>query len=110
MKNSGFIVKTCKVKAKITDNEDEAGITKISLKLEKNQNSDENKKDDDKDIVEDVENRMVSEIQKIKKVDTNISKKPGNNEDSKLENSDIQNLKKFLIKEYEVNEKCLEIN
>ena len=110
MKNSGFIVKTCKVKAKITDNEDEAGITKISLKLEKNQNSDENKKDDDKDIVEDVENRMVSEIQKIKKVDTNISKKPGNNEDSKLENSDIQNLKKFLIKENEVNEKCLEIN
>ena len=110
MKNSGFIVKSCKVKARITDNEDEAGITKISLKIEKNQNSDENKSDDNKDSVEDVENRMVSEIQKIKKVDTNISKNTPNKEDSKLENSDIQNLKKFLIKEYEVNEKCLEIN
>lgn len=107
MKNSGFIVKSCKVKARITDNEDEAGITKISLKIEKNQNVDEN---NDKDNVEELENKMVTEIQKIKKIDTNISKNAPNNEDSKLENSDIQNLKKFLIKEYEVNEKCLEIN
>ena len=109
MKNSGFIVKSCKVKARITDNEDEAGITKISLKIEKNQNVDENKNNDE-DNVEELENKMISEIQKIKKVDINITKNAPNNEDSKLENSDIQNLKKFLIKEYEVNEKCLEIN
>ena len=30
--------------------------------------------------------------------------------ETSLEKSDIQNLKQFLIEEYEVNEKCLEIN
>lgn len=31
-------------------------------------------------------------------------------ENTKVKKSDIQNIKKFLIEEYGVNEKCLEIN
>ena len=30
--------------------------------------------------------------------------------EEKVTNTDIQNIKKFLIEEYGVNEKCLEIN
>ena len=44
---------------------------------------------------------------KIKKVNT---KKIEEDKETSLEKSDIQNLKQFLIEEYEVNEKCLEIN
>ena len=45
VEKQGYTVKTCKVKAKISDNENDTGITKIKLKVEKNtQNKDESKK------------------------------------------------------------------
>ena len=55
---------------------------------------------------------MIAEIQKIKPVDTTIKKEEPKKEqeESKVNNADIQNIKKFLIEEYGVNEKCLEIN
>ena len=56
-------------------------------------------------------------IQKIKTINTtieskqeDISKSEEKSKTQKLDKSDIQNIKKFLIEEYEVNEKCLEIN
>ncbi|MBR3002099.1 MAG: stage III sporulation protein AF [Clostridia bacterium] len=105
VEKQGFTVKSCKVKAKISDNENETGISKISLRLEKNI------KDDEKtEIKQDLENKIINEVQKIKKIDTRISNEEQNDENTKLEKSDIQNLKMFLIQEYEVNEKCLEIN
>ena len=63
----------------------------------------------------DVENKVVTEIQKIKTIDTTINKeeksnKKGNTQDENVTKAEIQNLKKFLIEEYEVSEKCLEIN
>lgn len=67
-----------------------------------------------------IENKVVTEIQKIKPIDTNVKIKNTTdnninnsretNKEKKLTRSDIQNIKKFLIEEYEVNEKCLEIN
>lgn len=107
IEKQGFVVKSCKVKAKISDNEEDTGITKITLRLERNA---ENKEKQAEEKSKDIENKIVSEIQKIKKIDTNISKDENLETDTKLEKSDIQNLKQFLIKEYEVNEKCLEIN
>ena len=71
---------------------------------------------------ENLENKLVSEIQKIKKVDTTINKETTknnnitNNQDSKKEENndiskmDIQSIKKLLMEEYEVSEKCLKIN
>ena len=55
----------------------------------------------------------MTEIQKIKKIDTNIGEAKHENEkqDNKnIDKSDIQNIKKFLIDEYGVNENCLEIS
>ena len=55
---------------------------------------------------------MVTQIQKIKPVDTTIKQEENTKEekDNKINKTDIQNIKKFLIEEYGVNEKCLEIN
>lgn len=104
VEKQGFNVNYCRVRAKISDDENDTGITNIKLKVEKNiENIEENS-------TSDIEEKIVNEIQKIKKVDTNISKVSNSENSSKLDNSDIQNLKMFLIKEYEVNEKCLEIN
>lgn len=100
VEKKGYKVSMCKVDAKITKNEEETGITKIKLKVEK---TGEVKQEENSSI----ENQIVTQVQKIKKVNT---KKIEEDKETPLEKSDIQNLKQFLIEEYEVNEKCLEIN
>ena len=105
LEEQGYIVKSCKVQATITQDEDKTGITKIKLKIEKNMN----KAEEEKSQEDEMEDRLVAEIQKIKKVTTKITTVNTGN-DPNLERQDIQNLKQFLIKEYGVNEKCLEIN
>ena len=53
------------------------------------------------------QNKIVTEIQKIKEINTKIEKEQNN---EKVSKTDIQNLKKFLIDEYGVDEKWLQIN
>ena len=98
--NKGYDVTTCKVDAIISGNEEEAGIKKIVLKIEKNE---ENLKQES----EEVEEKLVKEVQKIKSVE--ISTKNKENKE-KVTDADISNLKKFLKEEYGVDEKCLKIN
>ena len=96
----GYEIKNCDVNAKISDNEEETKINKIKIKAIKSENKANSE--------EEMENKIITEIQKIKPVEINTKSK---NEDiEKLSKTDIQNIKKFLIDEYGVNEKCLEIN
>lgn len=112
LKEKGYEVNSCKVKAQISDKEEETKITKIKIKVQKSQ---EEVKPSEK---ENIENKVVAEIQKIKPIDTSIQKqedmkKEENEADdkkTKVNRADIQNIKKFLIEEYGVSEKCLEIN
>ena len=112
LKEKGYEVNSCKVKAQISDKEEETKITKIKIKVQKSQ---EEVKPSEK---ENIENKVVAEIQKIKPIDTSIQKqedmKKEENEaedkKTKINRADIQNIKKFLIEEYGVSEKCLEIN
>ena len=112
LKEKGYEVTTCKVKAQISDKEEETKITKIKVKVHKPQEDTIQKKE------EDLENQIVTQIQKIKPIDTTIQQEEKEkseessqeNKSTKVNKSDIQNIKKFLIEEYGVNEKCLEIN
>ena len=105
LEQQGYKVKSCKVNAQISDKEEENKISQIKIEAEKS--SQEEKKDN-------LENQIVTQIQKIKPVDISANdeknKSDNNEKEKKLDKSDIQNIKKILIKEYEVNEKCLKIN
>ena len=62
-----------------------------------------------------MENKIVEEIQKIQKVEISISgkeqeKSSNEEEKSNITKTDIKIIKKFLIKEYGVNEQCLKIS
>lgn len=111
--NKGYKIISCKVKAEISDKEEETKISKIRVMIQKveEQNTNENKENE-----QSLENQLVTQIQKIKPVDTSIQtnktkeKEEEENKDVKVSKSDIQDIKKFLIEEYGVNEKCLEIN
>lgn len=101
VKNKGYDVIICKVDAVINGNENEAGIKKLVLKIEKNE---ANKKEDNQNI----EDKLISEVQKIKEI--NISTKKEIDNDKKPSESEKNSLKKFLKEEYGVDEKCLKIN
>lgn len=114
LEEQGYEVTSCRVKAKISDEEEETQITKIKINIEKKQ---ENVNNHNSENGNSLENQIVTQIQKIKPVDTSVKQDNSEQQENKQENentkvnkSDIQNIKKFLIEEYEVSEKCLEIN
>lgn len=122
VEEQGYSVNRCTVEAYVpteesreTSNDDsQTGITKIKLKIgEKQENSEE--REDNEEQEENLENKIVTGIQRIKEIDVsgNESKKKQSEKEetnTKVTKSDIQNIKKFLIEEYGVSEKCLEIN
>ncbi len=119
IEEQGYKVASCKVNATILENEnsnsEENTIQKIKLKIEKKEDIEKSNQD-----AKNVENKIVTEIQKIKKVNTtignNINNEDTNNKETdtnnfkKITRQDIQDIKKFIIDEYGVKEKCLEIN
>ena len=107
--------KNATILKKKNSNREENTIQKIKLKIEKKKDIEKSNQD-----AKNVENKIVTEIQKIKKVNTTIGNNT-NNEDTnnketdtnnfkKITRQDIQDIKKFIIDEYGVKEKCLEIN
>ena len=104
VEEQGYLVENCNVDIKI---EEETNIEKITLKVEK---LNEEIKKEEKQKQNDIQQKLVKEVQKIKKVQIGESKQENKNVDENLSAQDISNIKNFLIKEYEVNEKCLKIN
>ena len=105
LKEKGYELSECKVTAKIDENEnnkDETKISNIKIKVEKKvaKQQEENN----------VENKIVTGIQQIKKVDIGKAKEKETKNSSKISKAELEDIKKFLIEEYEVNEKCLKIN
>lgn len=101
LNEKGYNVTSCKVKANIAENE-KSTITKIKLEVEKSK----------EEQTTNVENKIVTEVQKIKPINTKIENDTNEEKTSckKISRSDIQSIKKFLSEEYGVSEKCLEIN
>lgn len=102
VEEKGYKVKNVKISTTRNDDE-EWEIKQIQLNIEKSQ-------EPIKEANETVENKIVTEVQKIKKIDTRIQKEEEQKQETKITNADIQNVKKFLIEEYGVKEKCLKIN
>lgn len=107
IEGQGYIVESCKVDIKI---EEQTDIEKITLKVKKENKTNEEKenKKEEQEKQNDIQQKLVKEVQKIKKVQIGETKK--NSNEQNLSTQDISNIKNFLIKEYEVNEKCLKIN
>lgn len=107
IQQKGYKVLSCKVNTKISDSESETKINKIKLNIDKNENQEEMESKENN-----IENKIITEVQKIKKIEisTENNTKEDKKEKTKIQDSDIQNIKNFLIEEYGVSEKCLEIS
>lgn len=115
LKEKGYTIEYCKVDANISQENNDSGIKKITLKLDKKEETrtDENSKANE-NTTETIENKIVSEIQKIQKVEVKVGNNTKENstekENSKITKTDIESVKEFLISEYGVSKSCLKIN
>ena len=101
IEKKGYEVEKCKVIAQINENDSE--IQNITLKIKaKIKDNVENKTE--------LEDKIVTEIQKIQKVEVGISKNDDEKENTNVTKTDIKIIKQFLIDEYGVNEECLKIS
>ena len=136
VEEKGYDVRKCKVDAHIS--ESDTGIESINLEIDgKNDNtensnnsnktdttanSNNSKKTDATDNSNDsskysknsgntLEGKIVKEIQKIQKVEIDVSKGDDSEDtNSDITKTDVKIIKDFLTKEYGVSEKCLKIN
>ena len=110
IKEIGYEVESCKVVAHISQND--SGIEKITLKISGKTSQNENSQENETTI----EDKIVTEVQKIQKVDISISKNEDNEDEQEVEDTakitktDIKIIKDLLISEYGVSEKCLKIS
>ena len=107
IEKKGYEVENCKVIAQI--NENDSGIENITLKIKAKIATEENK--DNAENKTELEDKIVTEIQKIQKVEVGVSKNDGDEkENTNVTKTDIKIIKQFLIDEYGVNEECLKIS
>lgn len=115
IEENGYIVNSCDIDIEIANSQgaqELSGIKEIVLNVEKSEEQrTESSKEENKETS--VENIMVQEVQKIRKV--KIGQKEEKQEtqsdtEKKMSTNDIQNIKKILCEEYGVSEKCLKIN
>lgn len=97
IEEKGYMVNKCKVSANISNDNQNSGIDKIILKLKKQVEKKQS-----------IEEKLVTEIQKIQQVDINVNNKDDTTSD--LNKTDIEDIKKFLLEEYGVSEECLVIS
>ena len=112
LEDKGYKVNKCVVKGSFK-NYEEGSISEISLEIEKE--GTDNTSDTNNEIVENtnetLETKMIEEIQKIKEIKIGESENENvENQENDLSSSELQEIKKFIIEEYGVSEKCLKIN
>ena len=106
IEKKGYEVEKCKVIAQINENDSE--IQNITLKIKAKIATEENK--DNAENKTELEDKIVTEIQKIQKVEVGVSKNDDEKENTNVTKTDIKIIKQFLIDEYGVNEECLKIS
>ena len=139
VEEKGYDVRKCKVDAHISesdtgieyitieidgknDNVENSNNSDNSNKTDATENSNNSKKTDATDNSTDsskysknsgntLEDKIVKEIQKIQKVEIDVSKGDDSEDtNSAITKTDVKMIKDFLTKEYGVSEKCLKIN
>ena len=103
LKNKGYIINSCKVEVELKENQKNSGISKIVLKVKK-------KNEENQEENQNIESKMVEEIQKIKKVEIGEKEEEKEEGEQNITNTDKKEIRNFLIEEYGVSEECLEIN
>ena len=127
IEKEGFKVYKCNVKGNFNAEEENAGISKISITLEskkilkkkdeenkatKNRWNNESETEEEKSLLKEDENNEIKirTVDEVKKVEINVGKNKALSSEEDVEAKDIDTLKKFLSKHYEIDKGVFEIH
>ena len=124
IEKEGFVVYKCNVKGNFNAEEENAGISKISITLEskkiikkKDEESEATNKRWNNESETEEENSFLKEdeikirtVDEVKKVKINVGKNKEVNTEEDVEAKDVDTLKKFLSKHYEIDKGIIEIH
>ena len=102
IEKEGFIVYKCEVKGNFNAEEENAGISKINIIIE------------DKKIIkkksEENNEIKIDNVNEIKKVEINIENKTPNEAEEEVNAKDVDTLRKYLSKHYEIDKGIIDIH
>ena len=122
IEKEGFVVYKCNVKGNFNAEEENAGISKISITLESkkllkkkdeiinNNSNNEGEIEDENAILKKDDEIKIKSIDEVKKVEINAGKNKALSSEEDVEAKDIDTLKKFLSKHYEIDKAVFEIH
>lgn len=102
IEKEGFIVYRCEVKGNFNAEEENAGISKISITVE-------NKKIIKKNA-EDNNEIKIDSVNEVQKVEINIGNKITNETEEDVDAKDVDTLRKYLSKHYEIDKSIIDIH
>ena len=112
IEKEGFVVYKCVVKGNFNAEEKNAGISKIQIVLE-SQKIINKKSDEDDNIIKsgEADNKIkVENVDEVPKVEIKVESKIKNITEYEVNTKDIDTLKKYLSKHYEIDKGIIEIH
>ena len=102
IEKEGFIVYKCEVKGNFNAEEENAGINKINITVESKKIL--KKKSEDSNEIK------IEDVNEIKKVEINVGNKIKAETEEDVDEKDIDTLKKYLSKHYEIDKSIISIH
>ena len=102
IEKEGFIVYKCEVKGNFNAEEENAGISKISVIVENQKIIKKN--------VEDYNEIKIDSVNEVQKVEINIGNKITNETEEDVDAKDVDTLRKYLSKHYEIDKGIIDIH
>ena len=103
VEREGFIVNKCEVKGNFNAEEKNAGISKIFIEIEPQKILKNSKEENDNSI-------KIENINEIEKIEINMGNKLTEEKNEEVDSKDIDTLKKYLSKHYEIDKSIIEIH
>ena len=102
IEKEGFIIYKCEVKGNFNAEEKNAGIAKISITIESKKIIKNKQENDDNEI-------KIDNVNEIKKVEINVHDKVVTEKEEDVDAKDIDTLRKYLSKHYEIDKGVIDI-
>ena len=102
IEKEGFIVNKCEVKGIFNAEKENAGISRILIIVESKKTTKNNKQETDNSII-------IENVNEIEKVEINIGNKLTEETNENVDAKDIDTLKKYLSKHYEIDKGVIDI-
>ena len=102
IEKEGFIVYKCEVKGNFNADEENAGISKISVIIENKKIIKKNEEDNNE--------IKIDSVNEVQKVEINIGNKITNETEEDVDAKDVDTLRKYLSKHYEIDKSIIDIH